>query len=218
MSLGVQVAIKRVLPRRHGSESGRDLRVVECAVASARGSHRIRPGGAGRDGGLDSGAAKRRTSSRWKPSCVGDRHAGEGTGQRCAGAGSGAGDAAGSASAVLKAGDPSGRSNAGTFHAGRIVGRISAAAGWPRAVTHPRLPQIRACPTRAPGSSNDGLAAQRYTLWTTCTAGRGKALSTRTYRSHVIRVRPPRRLSHLCHRRRTSCRYRANDAAFPVMP
>ena len=34
----------------------------------------------------------------------GDRHAGEGTGQRCAGAGSGAGDAAGSASAVLKAG------------------------------------------------------------------------------------------------------------------
>ena len=46
-------------------------------------------------------------------------------------------------------------------------------AGWPRVVTHPRLPQIRACPTRAPGSSNDGLAAQRYTLCTTRAGGRG---------------------------------------------
>ena len=46
-------------------------------------------------------------------------------------------------------------------------------AGWPRAVTHPRLPQIRACPTRAPGSSNDGLAAQRHTLCTTRAGGRG---------------------------------------------
>ena len=45
--------------------------------------------------------------------------------------------------------------------------------GWPRVVTHPRLPQIRACPTRAPGSSNDGLAAQRYTLCTTRAVGRG---------------------------------------------
>ena len=46
-------------------------------------------------------------------------------------------------------------------------------AGWPRAVTRPRLPQIRACPTRAPGSSNDGLAAQRHTLCTTRAGGRG---------------------------------------------
>ena len=39
-------------------------------------------------------------------------------------------------------------------------------AGWPGgrgAVTHPRLPRIRACPIRAPGSSDNGLAAQRYT-------------------------------------------------------
>ena len=46
-------------------------------------------------------------------------------------------------------------------------------AGWPRAVAHPRLPQFRACPTRAPGSSNDGLAAQRYTLCTIRAGGRG---------------------------------------------
>ena len=46
-------------------------------------------------------------------------------------------------------------------------------AGWPRAVTHPRLPRIRACPIRAPGSSDNGLAAQRYTLCTTRTGGRG---------------------------------------------
>ena len=46
-------------------------------------------------------------------------------------------------------------------------------AGWPRVVAHPRLPQIRACPIRAPGSSNDGLAAQRYTLCTTRAGGRG---------------------------------------------
>ena len=45
--------------------------------------------------------------------------------------------------------------------------------GWPRVVAHPRLPQIRACPIRAPGSSDDGLAAQRYTLCTTRAAGRG---------------------------------------------
>ena len=48
-----------------------------------------------------------------------------------------------------------------------------AQAGWPRAVTHPRLPRFRACPIRAPGSSDNGLAAQRYTLCTTRAAGRG---------------------------------------------
>ena len=46
-------------------------------------------------------------------------------------------------------------------------------AGWPRAVAHPRLPQIRACPTQAPGSSGNGLAARRYTLFTTRAGGRG---------------------------------------------
>ena len=46
-------------------------------------------------------------------------------------------------------------------------------AGWPRAVTHPRLPQFRTCPTKASGSSNDGLAAQRYTLCTTRVWGKG---------------------------------------------
>ena len=40
----------------------------------------------------------------------------------------------------------------------------STRAGWPWVVAHPRLPQIRACPTRAPGSSNDGFTTQRYTL------------------------------------------------------
>ena len=55
--------------------------------------------------------------------------------------------------------------------AGQIA--IDVKAGWPRAVTHPRLPRIRACPIRAPGSSDNGLAAQRYTLCTTRTGGRG---------------------------------------------
>ena len=50
---------------------------------------------------------------------------------------------------------------------------VAEQAGWPRAVTHPRLPRIRACPIRAPGSSDNGLAAQRYTLCTTRTGGRG---------------------------------------------
>ena len=53
------------------------------------------------------------------------------------------------------------------------VGNQNLLAGWPRAVTHPRLPRFRACPIRAPGSSDDGLAAQRYTLCTTRAAGRG---------------------------------------------
>ena len=35
-----------------------------------------------------------------------------------------------------------------------------AAAGWPRVVAHPRLPQIRTCPTRASGSSNRGIATR----------------------------------------------------------
>ena len=33
-------------------------------------------------------------------------------------------------------------------------------AGWPRAVTHPWLPQIRTCPIRASGSSGYGFAAR----------------------------------------------------------
>ena len=49
----------------------------------------------------------------------------------------------------------------------------SSRAGWPRAVAHPRLPQIRTCPIKASGSSNNGLAAQRYTLCTTLAKGRG---------------------------------------------
>ena len=48
-----------------------------------------------------------------------------------------------------------------------------AQAGWPRAVTHPRLPQIRTCPIRAYGSSDNEFAAQRYTLCTRRAAGRG---------------------------------------------
>ena len=48
-----------------------------------------------------------------------------------------------------------------------------ALAGWPRAVAHPRLPQIRACAIDALGSSDDGLAAQRYTLCTTRGGGSG---------------------------------------------
>ena len=64
------------------------------------------------------------------------------------------------------------RGHVEAFHAlGGNVRKIL--AGWPRAVTRPRLPQIRACPTRAPGSSNDGLAAQRHILCTTRAGGRG---------------------------------------------
>ena len=36
--------------------------------------------------------------------------------------------------------------------------------GWPRAVAYPRLPQIRTCPIRASGSSDDGFAAHRTQL------------------------------------------------------
>ena len=43
--------------------------------------------------------------------------------------------------------------------------------------------------------------------------GRGKALSTWRYRLHVMRVRPPRRPSHLCQHRRTSWRIRASAGA-----
>ena len=46
-------------------------------------------------------------------------------------------------------------------------------AGWPRAVAHPRLPRIRTCPIKAYGSSDNGFAAQRYTLCTTRAGGRG---------------------------------------------
>ena len=49
-------------------------------------------------------------------------------------------------------------------------------AGWPRAVTRPRLPQTRACPIRASGSSDYGFATQRYTLCTTHTWGREQVL------------------------------------------
>ena len=34
-------------------------------------------------------------------------------------------------------------------------------AGWPRVVSHPRLPQIRTCPTRASGSSDHGIATPK---------------------------------------------------------
>ena len=65
----------------------------------------------------------------------------------------------------------------------------SPCAGWPRAVTHPRLPQIRTCPIRASGSSGYGLATQRYTLCTTRACGKGKVLRSPPNRSHVIRPR-----------------------------
>ena len=47
------------------------------------------------------------------------------------------------------------------------------AAGWPREITLPGLPQIRTCPIRASGSSVYGLAARRYVLWTTRGGARG---------------------------------------------
>ena len=92
------------------------------------------------------------------------------------------------------------------------------AAGWPRAVTHPRLPQIRTCPIKASGSSNNGLAAQRYTLCTTLAKGRGLVASIRVNRSHDIRPLQLRRPSHLRQRRYASHRNRASDAEFPVIP
>ena len=125
MSLGVQVAIKRVLPRRHGSESGRDLRVVECAVASARGSHRIRPGGAGRDGGLDSSAANdRRDGSRaaWETRRTGHRTRSPG---RIVGRGKGIRPPSPPCSAVTVAGSISGAACYAFFTMLPIPGEVS---------------------------------------------------------------------------------------------
>ena len=53
------------------------------------------------------------------------------------------------------------------------TGNVLDMAGWPRAVAHPRLPRIRTCPIKAYGSSDNGFAAQRYTLCTTRAGGRG---------------------------------------------
>ena len=40
--------------------------------------------------------------------------------------------------------------------------------GWPRAVAYPRLPQIRTCPIRASGSSDDGFAASSHPAPLSC--------------------------------------------------
>ena len=40
--------------------------------------------------------------------------------------------------------------------------------GWPRAVASPRLPQIRTCPIRASGSSDDGFAASSHPAPLSC--------------------------------------------------
>jgi transposase len=40
-----------------------------------------------------------------------------------------------------------------TFSKAVRAGRLHKPAGWPRVITHPRLPQIRTCPIRASGSS-----------------------------------------------------------------
>ena len=42
-----------------------------------------------------------------------------------------------------------------------------AGTGGPRAVARPQLARIRACPTQVPDSPRNGVAAQRYTLFTT---------------------------------------------------
>ena len=56
VSLGAEIAFKRILPRRHGfSEYGRYLGSVEHAVAGARGTGGILLARAGGDGGLDPG-------------------------------------------------------------------------------------------------------------------------------------------------------------------
>ncbi len=69
-------------------------------------------------------------------------------------------------------------------------------AGSPEAVTRPGLPQIRTCGTTAYGSSNHGLAAIRYTEWTTRARGSGCRSSSRLNRSHVMRARFERLSSH----------------------
>ena len=61
----------------------------------------------------------------------------------------------------------------GSVHERRTTRDVDELAGWPRVVAHPRLPQFRACAIDALGSSDNGLAAQRYTLCTTRTGGRG---------------------------------------------
>ena len=42
-----------------------------------------------------------------------------------------------------------------------VPGPWTGGAGWPRVVSHPRLPQIRTCPTRASGSSDHGIATPK---------------------------------------------------------
>ena len=87
--------------------------------------------------------------------------------------------------------------------------RGSRAAGWPRGVDNPRLPQIRTSPIEA--SDFLGPGSRRPTVHTVRDArtGRGRVASTRAVRlqgRHPLRLR---RRSHLRRIRRTSARNRA---------
>ena len=76
-------------------------------------------------------------------------------------------------------------------------GAAARAAGSPRAVARPGLPQIRTCAIRASGSSGQGFAARRYMEWMARAGGSGYRASNAWKRSHVSRDFHDRRRSHL---------------------
>ncbi len=81
-----------------------------------------------------------------------------------------------------------------------------------------RLPQIRACPIKAPGSSCHLFATRRHTEWIAIAAGSGLCFRNRANRSHVIRRPRPRRDSQCCQSQVAPLRNRDNILELPVIP
>jgi hypothetical protein len=96
--------------------------------------------------------------------------------------------------------------------------RSGGSAGWPWGIAPPGLPQIRACPSRAPGSSCHLVATGRHTEWIAIGAGSGLRFKKRAKRSHVIRLPRPRRDSQCCQSHVSPLRNRPSDAELPVIP
>ena len=69
------------------------------------------------------------------------------------------------ASVALLAARRCGRHSSSSIRARSQGGSV---VGWPRAVAYPRLPQIRTCPIRASGSSDDGFAASSHPTPLSC--------------------------------------------------
>ena len=85
-------------------------------------------------------------------------------------------------------------------------------------IAPPRLPQIRACPIKAPGSSCHLFATRRHTEWIAIAAGSGLCFRNRANRSHVIRRPRPRRDSQCCQSQVAPLRNRDNILELPVIP